>query len=201
MIENFTVDDVFGIQRRGDINHYVSRDHVDLEFLHELGRDKHICIYGSSKQGKTSLRRKHISDKSSIIVACDPKWAIEEVFGSILKAAGCTIQISESVNHKRNISGDAGIGAKVKIPLVAELTGKIGGKGGLETSTQYKEEYLPIKLNDINDVLAMLRRSTDDVKYVILEESHYLAEDVQRDFAFKLKAVHEQSDYVFIIVG
>ena len=49
------VADVYGINRDLPQN-YVARKEVDELFINSLTRDKHLVIYGSSKQGKTSLR-------------------------------------------------------------------------------------------------------------------------------------------------
>jgi hypothetical protein len=48
--------DVFGVSRELPLT-YVEREHVDDKLLDNLTRDKHIIIYGSSKQGKTCLRK------------------------------------------------------------------------------------------------------------------------------------------------
>jgi hypothetical protein len=55
---------------------------------------KHLCIYGSSKQGKTSLRKKHISPAEELCVVCDRKWTSVDVFAALLKAADCQVQRS-----------------------------------------------------------------------------------------------------------
>ena len=43
--------DVFGINRDLPLN-YTTREAVDNSLLENLTRDKHLVIYGSSKQGK-----------------------------------------------------------------------------------------------------------------------------------------------------
>ena len=48
--------DVFGISRDLPLN-YVSRPSADDFLVENLTRDKHLVIYGSSKQGKTCLRK------------------------------------------------------------------------------------------------------------------------------------------------
>ena len=48
--------DVYGIGRELPLN-YVARKAVDEYFVSNLTRDKHVIIFGSSKQGKTSLRK------------------------------------------------------------------------------------------------------------------------------------------------
>ena len=55
-MKKFFVDDVFGINRDLPMN-YVARDSADTILIDNLVRRQHLVIYGSSKQGKTSLRK------------------------------------------------------------------------------------------------------------------------------------------------
>jgi hypothetical protein len=196
----YNIDNVFGIQRRGDISHYVQRTQVDDEFIRNLARDKHLCVYGSSKQGKTALRKKHISPSQEIVIVCDPDWTSNDIFAAVLKAAGCVIETGLSISEKGKTGGTGGAEATVKVPLFGEIKGKAGLSAESERSSDKKFENLPINLGDIADVLKILGR-TFQGSYVVVEEFHYLPDKVQRDFALKLKAVHELSKYTFIIVG
>lgn len=87
------INTVFGIHR-GDTLHYVQRTKVDDALIGQLIGGKHLCIYGSSKQGKTPLRKKHISPAEELCVVCDRKWASVDVFAALLKAADCQVQRS-----------------------------------------------------------------------------------------------------------
>ena len=64
--------DVYGIGRDLPLN-YVSRKAVDDYFVANLTRDKHVIIYGSSKQGKTSLRKHCLIADDYIVVHCSNK--------------------------------------------------------------------------------------------------------------------------------
>ena len=64
--------DVYGIGRDLPLN-YVS-DAVDEVLVNSLTRDKHLVIYGSSKQGKTSLRKHCLQESDYIVVHCSKKW-------------------------------------------------------------------------------------------------------------------------------
>jgi pimeloyl-ACP methyl ester carboxylesterase len=169
---NYNIDSVFGIHR-GDIYHYVERKKVDDVFLNQLIGGKHLCIYGSSKQGKTALRKKHITASQALVVVCDRKWTSIDVWSAILKAAKCAVQ---------NNQNDSSVGAvTVRVPSSNEL--------------------LHIDLAHNADFLLALDKSCSG-NYIIIEEFHYLTEETQRDLAFKLKAIHElSSKYVFIIIG
>jgi hypothetical protein len=79
--------DVYGISREKPLN-YVTRKSVDNALIDNLTRDRHIVIYGSSKQGKTSLRKHCLNDSDYIVVHCSNKWALDDLHAAILKAAG-----------------------------------------------------------------------------------------------------------------
>ena len=87
---DYNIDNVFGLHR-GDTSHYVDRDSVDNAFLGHLIGDMHLCIYGSSKQGKTALRKKWITNQE-LTVFCDRSWTSIDIFLAILKAANCTVE-------------------------------------------------------------------------------------------------------------
>jgi len=74
-MESNVLDDVFGISR--DIpKNYVVRESVDGALVNALARDKHIVIYGSSKQGKTCLRKYNLRKEEHLVVTasqCDSK--------------------------------------------------------------------------------------------------------------------------------
>ena len=66
------LNDVFGVGREIPLN-YVERSSVDGAFIGSLGRDKHVVIYGSSKQGKTTLRKYCLRDNDYIVISCSNK--------------------------------------------------------------------------------------------------------------------------------
>lgn len=193
------VDDVFGITRDLPLN-YVERTDVDDAFSSSLKRKRHIVIYGSSKQGKTSLRKRHLRDDAYILVSCQNKWTSETLALSILKQAGFKIEISS----EKAISGTH----KVKVSLSAEgglpFVSKAKGQGDYEYAHQNAEktEFKSLSLDplDVNDLILALN-SINFNKYIILEDFHYLPQETQADFSFTLKSFHENSGFVFIIIG
>ncbi|MCK1457108.1 alpha/beta fold hydrolase [Bradyrhizobium sp. 2] len=169
---DYNINTVFGIHR-GDTVHYVQRTRVDDALIGQLIGGKHLCIYGSSKQGKTALRKKHIAPSDELCVVCDRSWDVADVFAALLKAAHCEVQ-------------------RVTDDPASSLYSVQVSKG---------ETPIGIDLSHTADFLRALQRSFAG-KYLVIEEFHYLAEEIQRDLAFKLKAIHELSDqYVFIVIG
>jgi|GEM_PF-4151814 len=61
--------DVFGVSRDLPLS-YVERDSVDNKLIDNLTRDKHVIIYGGSKQGKTCLRKHCLNDNDYVLVQC-----------------------------------------------------------------------------------------------------------------------------------
>ncbi len=53
----FETSRVFGVSN-DEVYTYIEREKVDTLFLEGLTKNKHIIIYGSSKQGKTALTNK-----------------------------------------------------------------------------------------------------------------------------------------------
>jgi hypothetical protein len=81
------LEDVFGIGA-GKIATYVERG-ADLDFKQFIQSKKHIVLHGSSKQGKTSLRKRHLSADDAIVVSCQSNWDLGQLYLSILKRADC----------------------------------------------------------------------------------------------------------------
>ncbi len=51
--------------------------------MDSLTRDKHVVIYGSSKQGKTTLRRHCLNESDFIVVSCLNTMGLADLNGAI----------------------------------------------------------------------------------------------------------------------
>lgn len=193
------LDDVYGISRDVPRN-YVVRQTVDEVFVQNLTRDRHIVVYGSSKQGKTSLRKYHLKDGDFIALSCLNNWTLRDLFLGILKRAGYTVDLGVRKTTGGKVKLAAEIGGKAKIPFVAEGDAKanLDGEGNYQIERNTKS--LEIDPGDVNDFIDALAKLNFD-SYIILEDFHYLPQATQKDFAFALKAIHENSRLIFIIVG
>lgn len=196
--EIYSAADVFGIARALPLN-YVTRPSVDDELVEALSRNKHLVIYGSSKQGKTSVRKYSLQEDDYMVVTCNNQWDLGQLHSSILKQAGYTIVQSTT----RSVSGHH------KIKATASFTAKVpflSGSGAMEGEKQEGEEGSitenPLELDpfDVNDIIQALVEIGFN-RWIVLEDFHYLPEDTQKDFAVALKAFHENSQFTFIIVG
>lgn len=186
MNKKLSVDDVFGTARDLPKN-YVIRKHVDDAFISALSKGTHVVVYGGSKQGKTSLRKKHLMNNDHIVVTCSRSWEISNIHEAILKAAGYQISASEALTTS----------GKSKICLTI-------GLGDTEISNEtvryVNKKHLELDIESANDVIRALEEINFQ-KFIILEEFHYLSEQAQIEFAHILKAYHELSKHCFIIIG
>lgn len=187
---DYSLNDVYGMAR-GLPNNYVSRESVDDTLDDSLHRDKHVVIYGSSKQGKTCLRKSCIDEDDQIVIQCGNDWSISDLHSSILKRAGYQVTLSEQMT----VSGVQKITAKVRSGIFS---------GGSETtvsgSKSTEKAELELDPTDVNDVIRALEKIEFD-RYIVLEDFHYLSEECQKDFAVSLKAFHEASPHSFVVVG
>lgn len=119
------LSDVYGISRDVPMN-YVPRDDVDGALVDSLTRDKHIVIFGSSKQGKTCLRKWNLKDEDYIVVTCSNQWDLGQLHSAILKQAGYTVDQSVT----RTASGQNKIQAKFSGSVnlgIARVGAEVGG--------------------------------------------------------------------------
>lgn len=187
-------DEVFGIGRDLPLN-YVSRETADDLLMDNLPRGRHLVIYGSSKQGKTSLRKNCLNDDDYIVIHCSNKWGVADINTNILKKAGYEVTLSNS----KSLSGKSKILAKLKASFLGS-SAEVGTE--LEIANQSTDLTAPLELEpeDVNDIIDALGKRSFS-KFIVLEDFHYLPEDVQKDFSVSLKAYHENSKITFIIVG
>jgi len=189
-----SVDEVFGINRDLPMN-YQTRVSADDVLVNNLARKQHLVIYGSSKQGKTSLRKHCLKPEDYIVVHCSNKWELDEVHEAILKQAGYELALSTSVAT----SGKRKVFASIKASIFG-----VGAGGGAEAERTHEETVIksPLELDplDVNDIISALKE-IDFTRFIVLEDFHYLPVETQKDFSVALKAFHENSPFCFIVIG
>lgn len=63
--------EVFGVSADPVLS-YIVRDNIDGLFTSVLKEDKHIVVYGASKQGKTALVSRYLPYDENIVVRLSP---------------------------------------------------------------------------------------------------------------------------------
>jgi len=186
--------EVFGISRELPLN-YIERESADARLIDNLSREKHLVIFGSSKQGKTSLRKHALNDDEYIVVHCSNKWQVFDLHSSILKKAGFELTQSTS----KTTSGKSKIFAKMAAKILGSGM-EVGAEADRTETNEITTKPLELDPEDVNDIITALK-AIDFSKFIVLEDFHYLPVETQRDFSVALKAFHEESKYCFIVVG
>lgn len=194
-MKEYQLQEVFGSSRGIPLN-YTNRDSIDDTFKESLRRNQHIAVFGSSKQGKTCLRKRHLHDHEYISIQCSNKQKIEDLNEQILKQVGYQITISEKKGNNGKIKTTLSLSAK----FLSFFEGKAEAGYENETTKNIEVKNLEIDLSDVNDIITALK-SISFSKFILLEDFHYLSKETQADFALALKSYFDNSDFLFIIIG
>lgn len=184
--------EVFGIQKDLPKYTYVNRQNLDEKLQYLLNTQRHIVIHGASKQGKSSLRKKIVNSAEEICIQCLPDKDAKEIIRDILRRLNYKIPVKEIEQIENLILGE--ISGKVSNPLIGEL----GGKGSLSNkdTNSTEQKFLEGYDTDINTIREQTKKLT---KRIVLEDFHYLSEEVRQKLAFYLKALYEYGIFIVII--
>ncbi|WP_272575263.1 hypothetical protein [Providencia sp. PROV273] len=191
MKQGSTISSVFKASRELPEN-YVTRKAIDDKFVEALMQETHVVVYGSSKQGKTSLRKKNLLPDDYIDVTCSNNWKLEDLHVAILKKIGYQVSTSTS----KTLRGTSKIKLSIKIPFISKAALDING----DIAKTINKKNLELDPQDVNDIITSLNE-VNFKKIIVIEDFHYLPEQTQIDFSVALKAFHESSKLSFVIVG
>ncbi|WP_158703150.1 hypothetical protein [Pseudomonas chlororaphis] len=194
----YKTSDVFGV-RSQLIESYIERPSVDELFSAALEDKNQVIVYGSSKQGKTSLTLKHLEPDEYVKVECSPQTQAIDIYRSILRQSNITYFESDTQGLSFEIASNINSGVKVKVPFMGEAT--LGaGTGDKKTQTNSsKELYIEYNLELAQDVSELLRKKEIE-KFIVLENFHYLSLEVQERLAYDLR-VFQDLGVIFIVLG
>jgi hypothetical protein len=124
---------------------------------------------------------------------------LTDMYKSILRQTNVEVEIGKTSQQTNSLESHATIKAGVKIPFFGSGEGETGlkGSGGTSTIKEFRTvEYNLALAQDITEIL----KATKFTKYVVLENFHYLSEDVQGKFAFDLRTFQDVG-VIFVILG
>ncbi len=190
--------DVFGVSNN-QIASYIERSEVDAKFIEGLKRNKHIIVFGASKQGKTALTNNHLKKTNFIRVNCSPQTSSIDIYRSILRQLNVEFKEERTEKSGSEIKAKVSCEATVKIPFFG--SGKAGAEGGGKDISTKDIKYKSIGYNlslpqDVSEILNAIKFK----KRIILENFHYLDEKTQKELAFALR-IFEDSNILFIVLG
>jgi hypothetical protein len=198
MSEPAKTEEVFGIRAKL-VRSYVERTNVDQRFVEALRSDHHVVVYGSSKQGKTSLRQKHLRESECVIVRCSPRMTILTLYQSVLRQCGARIQTIETQTFAAGGAAKVSAGFRAIIPWVGGIDGGAEASASASRQQALSTEYVSYNLDDAQSIAELLLQ-LGNKKWIVLENYHYLPVDTQKAVAFDLKTFHEVG-IRFLILG
>lgn len=191
-------NDVFGVKSRL-IKSYIERQNVDTIFNNAIHDGNEVIVYGSSKQGKTSLILKHLKESQYVKVECSPQTRPIDIYKSVLRQLKINFVESYTETTSLEESGKIGAGVKIKVPFLGELGLNPEVSDKVSTSKQSKINYIEYNLTLAQDFSELLKVFNID-KYIVLENFHYLELDVQETLAYDFR-VFQDNHIIFIILG
>ena len=108
--------DVFGVSAK-QVGSYVEREDVDRAFKEALKMGDQIVVYGASKQGKTSLVRRHLKPDSYITVNITPKTELIDIYRSILRQHGVVVETVRTDSTERSPKFTSRAKLAIKVPF------------------------------------------------------------------------------------
>ena len=196
MAEPVQLRDVFGVRVDVDPRSYVNRGKLDERLSWLLEADRHIIIHGDSKQGKSWLRAKRLSEDEVVVVQCQPGATREQILTEALSALGVRAEISAKstggFEGSLEISSKLSVGAKILAALGLE------GKGTAKATKQTEVDTAPIGRTpaDINWVARVLKASE---RRLVIEDFHYVSEETRRQASFLIKSLGDRGVFVLVV--
>ena len=197
--QSYKTTNVYGNSRELPLT-YQLRNEIDERFVNDLTRDKHIILHGGSKQGKTCMRKYHLKETECIVVQCTRDTSESTLYEMMLKKAGVSYEVTQSKTTKGTHKISVTIKGKGKIPFLAEVESGGDYQYSKEADIKTDSKSFEIDVEDVNDIVRALQENDFNL-IIVIEDFHYLDEEVQQQFAFDLKVFHETSKIVFIVIG
>ncbi|WP_273776784.1 hypothetical protein [Acinetobacter sp. GSS19] len=192
------LSDVFGVRSKL-VKSYIERLEVDNAFKEAITDGNEIVVYGSSKQGKTSLILNNLERDQYVKVECSPQTNRIDIYKSILRQMEITFVESSTTTDSKESGGKINGSGGIRIPFIADA--KAGGElsDKQSSTTAIKENFIGYDLNLAQDVSEILRKFKIN-KFLVLENFHYLTLEVQEQLSYDLR-VFQDEGIIFIILG
>ncbi|SFM58868.1 hypothetical protein [Nitrosomonas communis] len=194
----YKTSDVFGVKSKL-IATYIERESVDSKFKTALTDGNEVIVYGSSKQGKTSLILKHLDDDKYVKVECSPQTKPIDIYKSVIRQLKIKYIESESKENGFEYGGKVGTDFNIKIPFISDTNGNSELEGKKSNKTSTTSSFVEYNLALAQDVSELLK-ANNFKKYIVLENFHYLVRDVQETLAYDLR-VFQDHHIIFVILG
>lgn len=187
--------DVFGISTNIPLYTYVDRSGLDDRLRYLLSTDRHIVIHGASKQGKTILRKKVLSDDEAIVIQCSTTTTLFDVYADILRKLGVNSSLQIRQTSSTSEEKSAQLGSELSSPM-AKINSNVTTSTTAENDIEVNGDVSGTDAGNLGYVAENIRKSN---KRIVVEDFHYLSEKDQRNLAFDLKALWDYKVFMIIV--
>lgn len=140
-----------------------------------------VSVSGPSKSGKTVLIE-NIAGRDNLIPLTGASIAsADDVWDKVLNWMDVPISVSEASSNGRTLTPNASVGAKLAVPAIAEISGKLGGSGAFQSSETMSATR---HRHGMEQVIRELGNSTF---VIFIDDFHYMQPDVQAAVARQVK--------------
>lgn len=189
------LEEVFGIHELRPYS-YVDRGDLDTQLAYWLRTDRHIAIHGDSKQGKTWLRERALSEDMIVHVQCTSTSTASGLLTEAMGRLGVRAEIRYTT--EKTLTGTLDLGASgsfgallfAKAKAQGKLTGQVGRRQSTESAPVGRT---PADLSWISFVLV------ESGRRLVLEDFHYLSRDEQQRFSFLMRAMEGYGVRVVVV--
>ena len=178
---------------------YVERPQVNQQFVLALKERRHIIVYGASKQGKSSLLNRHIAPTDLIMIGSGSSMTVIDIYKSIARQLNVRVITSVESGTNKRTTVKAEVEFKVKVPVLGEAKLNVGGDKGTEHSDKEAYQMFEYDLHHAQDLCELLKQ-LGCRKTIVLENFHYLKEEVQKTLAIDLRTFKDNG-IRFIVLG
>lgn len=191
--------EVFGVSK-DPVASYIERDAVDAALDSALKQTRQIIIYGSSKQGKTALLQRHVPEGQRVTVHCGPTTTTEDLYRSLLRQQNVEIVTEKTAETSRELSTSISAKFTAILPFFGSGEAETKGEVKAESAQGSTRQTIEFNLAVAQDVGELLSKVGSNKYFHIIENFHYLSDDVQRQLAFDLRTFEEMG-LRFVILG
>lgn len=172
---------------------YIERNELKKKIMSaKMNINKHICIYGSSKCGKSNLWRKHFKENEYIKVGLNSKHSIDDVYSEILNQLNAYYISEKCSNESLKGSLSAELQLQIKMLFSSKIKSSVEGV----TTSGDKKVLAGKPIISANMLIRYLKPAS---KRIILEDFHYANEDLIKTLAQDLKAFSDEGCQFLLI--
>ncbi len=191
--------DVFGINTRKNVLSYVERQ-VDQDFKDALSTDEYavVVVYGTSKQGKSSLCRHILPRPFCTFVAGASDTSFETLNREILAANGVSEKGASTDETVRSWQASGEIAVPEWLSSLISLPAKVGASRNSQSKSATSRVFVGV---DYANAASVARIYSEAVgrKPIVIDNFHYFDREEQRKIATGIRAFEEEGIKLVIL--